>query len=634
MTAISPPPVDAFTFERNMAALGRVNPPAADFLRQSLVIEGAALTEGRDGAPTFSWRDAGGRLHWLGRTSMPSLSTPALLDAYQPGQGNSLLVDIGQGEELKQLVVRLAAHQAVFVVVEHADQALLSLRLHDFASEMGAGRVVLCAGEDPWARLGQFLIDNPGYLVPDRMLCRPWYEQAYVNELSGRLERLSVEVDRARSSGKARRHEGTKARRDEGPRDRGTEGQSESVGGAKEFRLALLSNVPEVGAVRLGDSLEDAAEHLGWPCRRHTLNTPRWVSPAAIESDLGEFQPDMCLVIGVPPEALPYELPLCATAVICTHGWGLTEEWLAQVPNDVAIVLRSSAQVGQLQSAGIAEQRLIHWPPAARALTASDAIISRDKTIVLCDGLDASVDAVGLNLDTHQKLWRESRKLIAAQAATYADDDATAILRMAARNLGITMTSEEVTAGLESRVRLVLGPATVRETILQRLIDAGIPIEIYGLGRFSEAAIVAHHRGPWPDPKRSSTVAASARAVVSIETGINIPDGFLDCAAAGASLFQRAALAKHDATRFAGIDVLASAITPFRSADHLTKLLAGLMGGHTAREPIADGSVVKVLGDAHTWPHRLKQLRKHLSSTIHRLPNQNTHARLAGSIGK
>jgi len=586
-----------------MAALARVNPPAAEFLRQSTAIDGAILTEGRDGAPTFSWRDGDGKLHWLGRTSMPTISTPALLDAYQPGQGNSLLVDIGQGEEIKQLAARLAAYQAVFVVVEHPEQALLSLRLHDFASETAAGRVVLCAGEDPWAQLGQFLIDNSGYLTPDRMLCRPWYEQAYVSELSGRLERLAGEVDRARLGAKARRHEGTKARRE---------------GDVQEFRIALVSNVPEEAAIRLGDSLVDAAERPGWSCRRHSLTTPRWVAPAAIEADLSEFQPDMCLVIGVPPMTLPYKLPDCATAVICTHGWGLAEEWLAKVPNDVAIVLRSPAQIGQLETAGIAEQRLIHWPPAARALTPGDAIFTRDKVIILCDGLDASVNAVGLNLETHQRLWRESRKLIAAQAASYTDDDAPAILRMAARNLGIALTSEEVTAGLASRVRVVLGPATVRETTLQRLIDAGIPFDIYGQGRFVDEAIAARHRGPWPEPKRSSSVAASARAVVAIETGIQIPDGFLDCAAAGSALIQRAAVAKHDATKFAGIDGLASTVSSFRSAEQLSKTLAGLMSGDTQSEPSAVGSAVQFMGEGHTWIHRLNQLRERLCSTIHR----------------
>lgn len=591
-----------------MAALARVHAPAAEFLRRASAVDGAIATEGRDGSPTYSWRDADGRLHWLGRTSMPAVSTPALLDAYQPGQGNSLLVDIGQGEELKQLAARLAAHQAVLVVVELSNQAPLALRLHDFSVEIAAGRIVLCAGDDPWAQLRQFLIENHGYLVPDRVLCRPWYEQAYVTELSRRLEGLANEVNRARDVAEARRHEGTESRR----------GIQNNAG---EFRIALVSNVPDPSVVRLADSLEDAAERLGWKCRRHTLATPRWVEPAAIRADLSDFQPDMCLVIGVPPRALPYELPACATAVICAHGWGLAEDWLSQVPDDVTIVARSTSQMGQLKSAGVPDQRLLYWPPAARAMDTSAAIVARERVFVLCDGLDASFEAVGLNLETHQRLWRESRSLIAAQAASYTDDDAPAILRMAARKLGIALTSEEVTGGLESRVRMVLGPATVRETVLRRLIDIGVQFEIHGLGRFADEAISARHRGPWPDPRSSSALAASCRAAVTIETGVHIPDGFLDCAAAGATLFQRAAVARHDATRFSGIEVLANAITGYRSVDQLGKLLASLTSGRATSDSIANSSLMLALGGAHTWAHRLNSLRHHLSPTIHSLAN-------------
>ncbi len=628
MTVISPPPSTAFNFERNMAALTRVNGAAADLLRQSMPMEGAVPAEGRDGSPTYSWRDGDGRLHWLGRTSMPTISSPALLEAYQPGNGNSLLVDIGQGEELKQLAGRLAPYQAVFVVIEQASQAVLALRLHDFSAEIAAGRIVLCAADDPWAQLQDFLRDNPGYLVPDRVLCRPWFEQAYVSELSGRLERLANE---------ARRQEGTKARRieDEGQTHEGTKGQSGIQAGddrpqfamgrhgtdPERFRVALVSNVPEVAVSRLADSLEDAAAKLGWQCRRHTLATPRWVHPAAIQSDLKAFQPGMCLVIGAPPRGLAFSLPECPTAVVCSHGWGLAEEWLAQVPDDVAIVVRSPSQMGQLLTAGIAAERLLHWPPAARDCPSSDLSSATDRVLVMCDGLDASPEAVGLNLDTHQKLWSESRTLITAQVATYTDDDAPAVLRMAARNLGIALTSEEVTSGLETRIRRVLGPATIREAILTRLIAIGLPLEIYGLGRFTNEVIAARHRGMWPEPSKSSTLASCCRAVIAIETGDQLPDGFLDCAAGGAALFQRAAVAKFDATRFAGLAGFAASITQFRSADNLARQLESLKANARRERPWAN-----LLRASHTWNHRMQSLQQRLCPTIHS-PAASAHGR-------
>lgn len=590
----APPTIDAPAaatghLEPNLLALAKIDPETASFLRRTPPIDGATAATGRDGSQTFTWRDADGRLHWLGRSSMPTISAPALLDAFQPGNGNCLFVDIGHGGEVARLAPRLCAHQAVFVVIEHPAEAVLALQLHDFSSDIEAGRIVLCAAEDPWARLTAFLSESPGYLTPDRVLCRPWYEQAYTTELSRRIEQLVHDVDALRSKSAA-------------PRP----GRAGSTDG---FRLAIVTNVLDPAIARLADSLEDAAESLGWSCRRHTLATPRWVNPHAIETDLHAFKPDMCLVIGAAVRALAYKLPDCPTAVICAHVHGLSQDWLGQIPPSVSIVARAPDQIGQLRDTGVNADRLIHWPPAARACAAAAESGLATRVFVLCDGLGSTPEAVGLNLDTHQKLWHESRRLIEAQADAYTDADAESILRTAARRLSVTLQSEEVIAGLTLRIRTVLGPAVVREVVLSRLVTADVPIEIYGAGRFANESLAAIHRGPWPGPRASATLAANCRAAVAIETAAAFPDGFLDCAAAGAALFQRAAVAKLDAARFAGIEAVGTGVRSFRSAGDLIKQVSQLTnsqatpGGHSTRA---------FLVNTHTWAHRLEALRARL----------------------
>jgi len=583
--------------DRNLTALAGVDAAAAAFLRARQPVDGAVAATGRDGAATFTWRDTEGRLKWLGRSSMPTISAPAQIDAFQPGQGNSLIVDIGHGWEVAGLAARLARHQAVFVVVEHPAEALLGLRLHDFSDDIAAGRIVLCAGEDPWKHLTDTLTATPGILPPDRVLCRPWYDPSRVTELSRRLESLAKEVDGRRSGA------GSEPRPPR-PRD-------------SDFRLALVSNVPEAAVARLADSLEAAAAELGWACRRHTLSTPRWVDPRAIESDLREFQPDIGLSIGAPVGALAYALPDCPTAVICAHGWGLSEEWLGQIPATCAVVVRSPEQIGQLRAAGVSADRLVHWPPAARSVPSEARIKSPDQVFMLCDGLDASPAAVGLNLDTHQKLWHEARSVIESQLDGYTDADAESVLRTAARRLNITLQSDEVIGGLTTRIRSVLAPATVREGVLSRLHAAGIDFQIFGAGRFTDPTIASRHRGPWPVPRDSARLAAQCRAAVSIETGAHLPDGFLDCAVAGAALYQRAAAAKHDAVRFAGLDAVGAAINPYRSATGLQKLLES---SPVPIDTVARESARAFLASAHTWAHRLAALRHQLTTPSMRRP--------------
>ena len=165
-------------WRRNLAALQEVDAVLAETLAAVNVPASVVSAVGRDGELTYRIGEGSEAAAWFGRTSMPSISGPAILDTFDPGNGNVLLPKMGQGIEMKLLLERLPAHRAVFVLEDDSLAAVLALRLYDVSDGIRAGRLVLLTGGQPEDSLRQFLTDHGGYVIPDRILGWPWLSQA------------------------------------------------------------------------------------------------------------------------------------------------------------------------------------------------------------------------------------------------------------------------------------------------------------------------------------------------------------------------------------------------------------------------------------------------------------------------
>ncbi len=134
------PSLQSEVYQRNIRALTRQQPVECEQIDAVELSDGVTYTEGRDGTPTFRLLDGAGRQYWLGHSSMPATSSPAILTEFMFGSGNVLLPSMGHGGEVKHLLARMAPHQAVFTWDADPLIPALTLRLHDFSASARGSR--------------------------------------------------------------------------------------------------------------------------------------------------------------------------------------------------------------------------------------------------------------------------------------------------------------------------------------------------------------------------------------------------------------------------------------------------------------------------------------------------------------
>ncbi len=523
-------------FDANIAALIEVLPGTAECLRHAIIPPRARVTRGRDGSPTFAWLDEQGVGRWLGRTSMPLVRAGALIEAFKPGDRNVLLSGFGQGAEADLLLRRLAPHQAVMVVDEAAWSVALALRVHDFSAAFREHRLLVFTGPDGWAHLGQFLIENDGYLAPERMLSWPWFDAQVIADVSQRLADVNRHVAESFAAETSTSQVPLRT----------SEVSTSAVSRAPCAAIAIVSNVADSGIRRQADRLASAVIATGRKAVCCVLDDPALVHPRAIERCLAKAAPLLTILLDVAPNSLGYRLPDAPRFILRTHrdadvgalaealGLGdLTSEASMLHASRVRLGVQTEAQRRRALRAGAAESSVLTVPPAAvSGLDLGEPRHGR-ALIVFAEGADISPDAAGLHLASHRKLWKASEEIIRRRADNYVDDDAGDILHKAERKLGFKLDSEDVRSGIVERIRLILGPVVVRQTCCAALIEAGFEITVFGGGWENDPMLAGRQAGPWPQAGTISSALAGHTAIVAIEPSGRLRSAFLDGIAGG-----------------------------------------------------------------------------------------------------
>jgi hypothetical protein len=564
---------DSAILDANIAAMAAFCPRAAEGLRGAKPPASVRPTPGRDGAPTYAWVDDQGRHRWLGRTSMPTVSSVELVGMFQPGPHNVLLSGFGQGAEVQLLLRRLAPHQAVFAVDENPWAVTLSLGLYDFADDLRAGRLLCFVGSAAWAMLRDFLLEHDGFLTPQRILSWPWFDAAEASEVSDRVSAIASEVASRRETGHAetrkRRNVETSKRRTVAQRQRPSDSTVDPP------VIAVLSNLPDARVHRFGRHLSAAAESLGWPCSRFLLERPAMVHPYAIEAALWKASPTVVVLVDVSGGALHAETPPVPSLIVWTQTQPLPPEWVKHLAPSVRLGVRLQRQQRQAVELGVDPARVLLLPPAAvpgqetskrrnvetskrrdvetskrrntafsrnpagvRAKTSNARVLGPvtvtrcTRIIVIADGHDLSPNAVGLHLASHRRLWKAAGQILQHQCDTYHDDHADAVLDAAQRKLRIKIDSSDVRQGLTTRIRQVLGPVLARRAYCLALVQAGIDFDLHG-GWDHDDTLKQYDRGPWPDPADVPAVLEGHALIVSIEPSGTLQPPLLDGIAAG-----------------------------------------------------------------------------------------------------
>lgn len=275
--------VEPAAWQNNLAALGDVDAGLASALAGLRLPETVESAIGKDGEPTYRIAAEGAGMRWFGRTSMPSVSGPATLDNFDAGSGNVLLPRVGQGIEMKLLLDRLPAHRAVFVL-EHDLLALaLAFRLYDVGEAIRWGRLVVLTGAESAEALRAFLTNQPGYVIPERILGWPWLSQAD-------HQRIRLEMERAAALT-------VKARSEYVERLRGDVGKLAFGGLSDPPRCVLLGLDASEATGRRAIDLLTAIERLGWDCASCLADRPAHGMSTAHGETVLRHRPDFAVLI-------------------------------------------------------------------------------------------------------------------------------------------------------------------------------------------------------------------------------------------------------------------------------------------------------------------------------------------------
>jgi len=583
---------DPAVLEGNLSELSKSRPVPAELLAAARHPESIQYVNGRDGVPTFQWREADGVLRWLGRTSMPSVSSAALIEAFQPGSANVLLYALGSGREARSLLDRLAAHQAVFVVEPSASAAALALGLIDFSRDIRQGRFVLFVGAQAWDDFRAFMQAHRGYLEPQRILSWPWFDPQIIAGVSSRLG----EVNAARFAKRAEAAEGD---------DRDAERSADS----SAIAVAIISNVVDPRVFRTAKLIELAAAELNWRTCRVTLDQPVLVRPEAMGEAVQRFAPSLVILLGCLPSELGFALPNCPVTMLLMPGQAVDASLPGRLGAGPWLGVPDSATRQACAGLGIEEDRTMVVPPAAQPGLLRQSNQPTTRIAVVADGGDISARAAGLHLSSHIRLYEAAAKLIEAQADRYTDESAPDIVNRAQKQLGMRIESEEVIQGVLDRVRTLLGPVIVRRVALHAMAEAGIEFDLFGGGWRDDSVLGPHICGHRPEPKEMGDFARQYGCVVIVDTGERLNQAALDALSAGQVLFIRQAVHRVGNGPYAEYVEMGRHIQTFRRCEELVDGLRRYV-----REPSIFVSealdAARVMQASHTWTQRLGELAR------------------------
>jgi len=592
-------------WQRNLAALRTVDANLADPLAAQPIPDGAIPATGRDGAPTYKLRTPDGE-QWLGHTSMPTVSGPALLRNFDPGDGNVVLVGIGQGVEARLLCERLRANQAVFVLAEAPTTLALALRVHDLAGPLERGRLILIVDEDLGRTLVRFLIDHPGYLPPERMLGWPWLDPPGTDAAKFLVQRSATEVTLQRAAALSAAAEDLSERYDDPPPlpDR-------------PRCLVVCPHVEQAICGFAGDVLTGLGE-LDWPAASWLGNTPRTRHPLALVHQIAEFGPDMVVLIdavrGQLSQILPGKMPLASwitpwarLAPAAVDGIG---------PTDRVFTLTPSVR-GRLVDAGLAPSRVIWLGPAVTR--APEGEVARDRppeydVVAIADASPLDPAAQGLTLESHLAVWTAARRLIEEQIERYTDDQVERVLEQAESRTGAALGDQELRQEFCDRINAALAQTLVRRAVFEAVLRADLKLCIWGRGWEKHASLAAACQGPLTTSDRA-TVYASASITLHVDITGNASAELLTAAAAGPVVIARAHPTDTDSNGLAQLLEPGRELLIFKRHSELIGHLKRLLDDESARREMADRARSK-LTEQHTMAQRLGTLRSVLAQTL------------------
>ena len=599
-------------FEANIAALRNVDGDLAVCLA-SQAIEPAVVAAGRDGATTFRIPGPEGTSRWFGRTSMPTVSGSALIEQFNCGEGNPALPGVGQGIEAELLVEKLPVHRAVFVVEFDPWILSLALRVHDFADAIRVGRIVLiCAGGGPDARspealgqrLAQFLIAEPGYVIPDRLLSWPWMEPGDVDPFRTVLQHGG---ERA-VCGRSETFGPIEARLT--ARDRAA-----APSNGDDVKVVGLALAPSPGLTQCVRALAEAAERIGIDWRDCLADNPVRGCTLAHLKRVDEHEPALAVAFDHVRKDLPTVFPVDLPLVTWFDTPTLVCEALRDRLGDRDRLCPSSSHLaGQLTAIGVPGERIRVVPlfatgPASDALRVNEAVAQRYRcdVAVFADGADLTPGTWGLKLESHERLYHALVDRLTREGHRFHAHLADPVLTQVESKLKLTLQDDGVRAVMRRQIEQVIGPTLIRLAVVRELTAASLDVRLYGTGWETHESVKSLWHGALADADEMHQALAGARLVVHIDPSGQVSREVFEAAAANRPVLARSHPYDERPGGLATLFEIGSEVLTYSVPREAAALAAHLIGDPDAALQIAAAANARVRAD-HTAAHRLRQI--------------------------
>jgi len=639
-----PNEADLDRFRRNLEALAENRPALAATLDALPLPADFERTVGRDGSDTFRRRGPDGNWQWLGRSSMPTISAPALVGRPQTGGRNLILPAILTGHEALIALQFLPPYAAVFAY--EADPVALKLVLHvrDLSAAILSRRLVLLCGEDVESVLREFFAAHPGFEFPQHLLPLPILRADV-------LERFKVQLEAAARQVTVLQHDAGAA-----IQQGWTDWTVAPVLDAP--RILFLSRDPRPETAALARRLVRAAGSLGWDAAANLPDRPDRCHVVSRLRDLDRHRPDAVVLLkcvqGPLASAmcrLPVDLAVCSwltdpqSAQAGVSEGFTNDRILFAASPEVSAVLSSNPSRDREGAVALAAREPLPHGRGLEEISESRAGVSvadckielleiaadavafhplpdeprRFDVVILADAADLRPEAAGLRLASHTRLWTElcsaagwhgPRARGHALDPAWTDASAFELLAHAEGDSGVTLSEPELRELFLRQIRLRLAPTAITRAAIERLARSGLSVAVWGRGWNETETVRPLVQGPIPDDESANAVLHAAAVMVCPWFDAGAVQRVLDCLAAGRCPLFRAPDEPLRRLHPQLVEVL-DLVPHAKRLDALVQETKRLVHAVTrGRHPAA--AARRALLEGHTLAHRLTAMRARL----------------------
>lgn len=459
-------------YQPNITALKARQPQVAAAVEATRIPPSIMPAVGRDGHPTFQLRGEDGRCQWFGGSSMPTISAPELVRAFESDGRNVVLPGVQTGLEPLLVAAMMPSHAALFVMEPDVRAVKLVLQLYDYVGLIESGRLVFLLGavDDLVGRFSEFFQGQPGYEVPAHLLPLPGLTSADVAALRTHIERASQAVSvlhaKAMQSSIARM-------------------AASSYGSCPAApRVAVLGVDARAVSFEQARRVARALDELGWNYELCIPDTPKQCHTVARLRAIESVSADLVLLINGTPGALSTMLPPGLPVVSWFLPGALAATASVEVPSDARLVLAGSMRLrDELTHAGVPVESIDVCDVAADVTVFQPRDVGtegrRDLALVM-DVPDDRPEAAGINLVSQQALWEALREVVRDELDAYGDDRADAFLSRAERVTGTALNEPGVRAHFVGLLRTRIAPAAMARSAADALTSAGYRLVLCG----------------------------------------------------------------------------------------------------------------------------------------------------------